>query len=561
VPLPQFSFVDTHNFLATVPLGEQGGIAGLTPGVVPNPLFGQPVIGHADVVGIDRSRLSNPSTIDLSSDANIWGAALVLSYDFDWFNLKSITSYRDTEARTGFNTAALAQTVALLGNTYDTDQLSQELQLSGKAIGDRLSWLVGAYHFEQDGVNLDDVNFTPVRILSGAKIDNRNSAGFAQATFAVTDKLAITAGFRHTSEQKDYIVPQGCYPLPSGAATLFDGTVVSCAQLQSVIDPRFTNQDFLLFSNAPVFPDAGGRFCCLPVADAAGNIVGLIPGLTAGQQLLPRGTYRQSFSQSTPHANVAYRWNEALMSYVSYSQGFKSGGFVQRVFPPRTAPPEFAPETARVYEAGLKWTSASKRLRGSLAVFHTQYRDMQIQVNDGVAAVTRNAAEAGIDGFELDFTAIPAANWLVEAGVGYLDARYTKLGADQNLVTDILTLNRNSKLVNAPDWTTNLGVQYAHPFSSHAQLRARADWRYISTVYKDALNFPALRQPGYGLLDLTLTFVPADARWELSAFGKNVTDERYIVSGYASALTFGTASASPGRPAEWGISFAYHFGE
>jgi iron complex outermembrane receptor protein len=554
--------MDLHNLLATVPLGEQGGIAGLFPGVVPNPLFGQPTIGSEDVIDIDHDNLVNPSTTDLHSDADIWGVALTLALELDWAQVKSITSYRDMEADVGFDTGATLQTIAHLGNSYDSNQFSEELQITGVALDDRLDWLLGFYYFEEDGTHLDYlVDFTVASVFSGTKIENRSTAGFAQFTFDVTEKLALTAGVRYTDESKDFIVPDRCYELPAGPVTLFDGTIVTCAQMHSVVDPKFANAGFLQFVNAPVFPAPGGRFCCIPVADADGNIVGLLPGLTNGDELLPRGTTERDFSDWTPMVNLAWQWTEDLMTYFSYSEGFKSGGYVQRVFPPRTEPPSFDAETAQVFEIGIKWAGFDNRVQASAAGFHTEYDDMHIQVNDGIAAVTRNAAAAEIDGFELELTAIPADGWLVQGGVGYMDAGYTELD-DVNLVTDLFVLSEDSKLVNAPDWTTNLGVEYSHAVPRFGgTLVARVDWRYQSDVYKDAINFPDLHQDGYHLLDLGLTYFSENEKWEVSVFGRNVTDEQYIVSGFANALQYGTAAATIGRPAEWGVTFAYHFGQ
>jgi iron complex outermembrane receptor protein len=556
-PLPPPSFVDLHNLLATVPLGKQGGIAGLFPGVVPNPLFGGPTIGQDDVMDIDDDDIYNAADIDLSSDTDILGLALTLSYDFDWATVKSITSYRDVEAFAGWSDGLITDLEA----TYDVDQFSEELQFSGVAFDGRLDWLAGFYYYEQDGIHLDHlVEFTAVNVFSGAKVDNRSTAGFAQATFDVTDRLALTAGVRYTDETKKFIVPDGCFDIPR-PDTLFDGSVVACAPMHTVIDPKFLNPGFLGFVNAPVFPAPGGRFCCLPISDADGNLVALSPGIASGDELLPRGTTKESFSKWTPHASLAYRWTDDFMTYVSYSEGFKSGGFVQRVFPPRTAPPSFDPETAQVYELGFKWTGFDNRARVSASGFHMDYEDLHIQVNDNIAPVTRNAAAAEIDGFELELTAVPSHGWLVQGGVGYLDARYTELAADENLVTDLLVLSLDTKLVNAPEWSTSLGVQYAWDVPRFGgQLVTRVDWSYRTEVYNDALNFPELRQPGFHLLDLAMTYVSADCRWEVSAFGKNVADERYMTSGFANALAQGRAVATVGRPAEWGLSFAWHFG-
>ncbi len=259
--------------------------------------------------------------------------------------------------------------------------------------------------------------------------------------------------------------------------------------------------------------------------------------------------------------NIAYKWTDDLLTYASYSEGFKSGGFVQRVFPPKSEVPFFKPETAAVYELGFKWSDTAGRVRLNGAIFHTDYQDLHIEVNDGIAPVTRNAAQADIDGFELELTAVPADGWLFQAGVGYLDAEYTSLNPSENFTTDLLSLNLDSQLVNTPEWSGNLGVQYALNFNDGGTLITRADLSYIDDHFKDALNFPQLQQDSYSLIDAYITYVSTQNDWEVSLFGKNLTDERYIVSGFANGLTQGRVTANLGRPREWGLSLKYRIGE
>jgi len=557
-PIQGPNSVELHNILATVPFGINGGIAGM-PGVVPNPLFGGPTLGPEDTIDVQHGDLVNYSNLDLSSDYDVWGAALTLDYDFGIAAVKSITSYREMEAHGVFDNDGQPFVTGQVINDFDTDQFSQELQFSGIAVDDRLHWLLGLYYFDQDGLMPEQVEFSGFELVSSGGVENMSAASFGQATFEVTEKLSLTAGIRYTYENKKFIVSDDCVPLPNGPKTLLDGTLIDCAPVETIVDPKYLNAGFLGFVNAPVFPAPGGRFCCLPVSDANGNIVGLLPGLTQGMELLPRGTTELSFNDWTPQANIAYHWTDDLMTYFSYSEGFKSGGFSARVFPPRTGVPTFDPETATVYEAGVKWTGFDNRVRASASGFHTDYKDLQIQVSD-VAPVTRNAGDAEINGFELEVTAAPTPAWLIQGGVGYLDAKYTKLDTDVNLVTDLILLTEDSKLPNAPEWSTTLGVQYTWSVPNFGgQLVPRLDWSYRSEVFNDALNFPALRQAGFHMLDLSMTYISADARWEVSVFGKNVTDERYITAGFAQILLGGWAVATMGRPAEYGASVAYHF--
>jgi iron complex outermembrane receptor protein len=469
--LAPLSFVDLHNLVATAPFGEQGCLPPFampppfcSPTVVPNPRFLQSDIcggtglnppgicspGRSDIINVQNDPWVNSSTLNLTSQSDVWGANLTLAYDFNRATIRSITSYREMEAFTAIDIDAVEVLIGDLVDDFETEQFTQEFQLSGVAINDRLNWLVGLYYFTEEGTNLDDVEFTPARFLSGAQVDNESTAAFGQVTFDFTDKLSLTAGVRYTDETKKFIVPDTCFAPPKGPATsVFDPTTgmdvtITCARLQSVIDPKFLNgtdstdpsSGFLPWINLIVGGDPN-RDCCLPISNAAGIPVGgFIPGLDVspttglpqapangnGFPLVPGGTAERSFEDWTPHISLAYKWTEDLLTYLSYSEGFKSGGFVQRVFPPKTEVPSFEPESAKVYELGFKWLGADERLRLNGAVFFTDYEDLQIEVNDGIAPVTRNAAEAEITGFELELTAVPGANWQIQAGVGYLDA-------------------------------------------------------------------------------------------------------------------------------------------
>ena len=590
IPLTPLSFVDLHNLTASIPFGVQGGLPPATP---PSPIFMQPLIcggvgvpnpvvncpaGQNDTVNIENDPWINTSPLDYASETDIWGANLTFSWDFNWASLKSITAYREVEAFTAMDVDAFGSVNAMTGavegltgdlvDDFDSEQLSQEFHLSGLAVNDRLNWLLGFFYISEEGTNLDDVEFTAVHILSGAEIDNESIAGFGQLTFDFTDRFSATAGVRYTDETKKFIVPNTCFPLPKGPATLLDGSgTVDCARLQSVIDPKFVNgtdstdptSGFLPFINAVVGGDPF-RFCCLPLSDAAGNVLGLLPGLAPGDPVVPAGTTERSFDDWTPHVNLSYKFTDDLMTYVSYSEGFKSGGFVQRVFPPKTEVPGFDPETAKVYELGAKWVGLDNQLFLSGAVFFTDYENLQIEVNDGIAPVTRNAAEAEISGFELELTATPGESWLIQAGLGYLDAEYTRLDPSQNFSTDFLSLTLDSELVNAPEWTANLGIQYTATFGGGGQLIPRLDVAYTDDVFKDALNFPQLMQDAYTLVDVYLTYITPGGSWEAAVFAQNVTDEEYITSGFANGLTQGRVSANVARPSQWGASLTYRFG-
>lgn len=521
-PLPP-SFGQLHNILVGI-------------GALP----GQAFFGPGDVTDINGP-LINTSNIDLSSKSNIWGVSATLDWDLGLVNIRSISSFRNMTARTGRDQDATPLVIGQQIDTFNVDQFSEEVQLSGLGFDGRLDWILGFYNFLEDGVNIDDVEFTPVRIISGANIDNRSTALFGQFTYDVLDDLSVTAGLRWTDERKRFTV---------------DDT------FQFVLNSKFVSANTPFPPGPPVLPlsDADGKFIA-PLFGLLG--VGepdpANPGQFGPTLVLPPGTDTLKISEFTPYVSVAYQWTDDIMTYFSYSKGFKSGGFTQRVFPPKTGVPIFRPEFARVFEIGAKLATADNRVRFNVSAFRTEYDDLQIQVNDGIAPVTRNAAAAEIKGFELDLTAVPVQGLYISAGVGFLDADYTAFDPAVALPADIRVITLDSSLPNAPKWQLNGSVAYTYFLSGGGQVVTRVNASYRSFTFNDALNFPEIAQPGYALVNTSITYVHSDDRWEITFFVRNLTDKRYLVSGFANALTQATADGIVGRPREWAFRLGYRF--
>jgi iron complex outermembrane receptor protein len=71
---------------------------------------------------------------------------------------------------------------------------------------------------------------------------------------------------------------------------------------------------------------------------------------------LTTNDFKREFSATTKSASVQYRFTPSVMTYLSWSEGFKSGGFNQRynAAPPGNAPISFGAETAESFELGIK---------------------------------------------------------------------------------------------------------------------------------------------------------------------------------------------------------------
>jgi len=441
----------------------------------------------------------NEGTAPAFSDSDLFAAAATVSYELtSQLTLKSITAWRDLDAEFGRDGDHSPARISQFEDYLEQTQFTQELQLIGS--GERLDWIAGLYYFREDGDNVNILDFTVSNFRSGGQFDNEAWAAFAQATYDLTDRLHLTVGGRYTEEDKSFLPDQ----------VIFTNYY---AGISAVVPP-------------------GNPLAAL---DA--------PFLQAGERILPLLEKDIEIDEFTPMVNLSADLTSQLMVYGSYSEGFKSGGFTQRVFPPIvagfTAPPgtadidlipTYEPEFVEVYELGFKATLLEDRLRLNGALFHTDYEDLQVQVFNSVAPVTQNIGKATIDGLELELSAAPGEGWRIDASAAFLDAEYDDIDTSITLIGEDFDFER------VPEFESSLGVSREFALGSRGRLRIRGDWSYRSETFNDAFNTPLLETDSFQLFD-------ASVRWEnpagdlaVTLFGRNLGDEEYLVTG-----VYGTA--------------------
>jgi iron complex outermembrane receptor protein len=241
------------------------------------------------------------------------------------------------------------------------------------------------------------------------------------------------------------------------------------------------------------------------------------------------------------------------MGYATFSQGFKSGGFTQRVFPPLPATPSFGPETATAYEIGLKTSAWDNRLRINTALYLTNYDDIQVQVFQAIAPITANGGKGRIQGLELEAQASPGAGWFFEANLGLTDAKYTQIDPD------VVGINIHSKFAFVSRWTGTLAAQNEIDLgSSVGRIVPRIEWSYRSSYFNDAVDTQAIEQPGYGLLNGSAQWILPGARYAVTAGLKNALDKDYLVAAYYTPGS-GMYSVIPDRGREWYVTVRADF--
>jgi iron complex outermembrane receptor protein len=261
------------------------------------------------------------------------------------------------------------------------------------------------------------------------------------------------------------------------------------------------------------------------------------------------------------------------MTYVSYAEGFKGGGWNSHFNDPplssaeQAALHEFAQEEAETIEIGAK-LDLGGTARLNLALFTSDYTDMQVTYRgpfrqppamSGVAPFITNAGKASIDGGEVELTWQPASGWLIDASVGYLDATIDEL---ENLPLAIIPpgLATGNRLPFAPEWQGHVGIEYAAHAGSLV-ITPRVDASYQDTTFFDATNTREIAQlDSVTTVNATVQVGSDGGPWKVILGVNNATDELYPIAGNSSLTTgSGYAEIAYARPREWFANFQYEF--
>ncbi|MGE8134932.1 TonB-dependent receptor [Novosphingobium subterraneum] len=480
------------------------------------------------------------------SDLDLWGVNLTLDYELGDFALKSISAYRDQSTVAEYDFDGTPHNILQLPLHVDVWQASQELQLNGSLLDDRIKFTAGVYYLKEKGTDYTPMEFGFARFITGGDIDNDSFASFAQATFKLTDRFSITPGIRYTNETKRYD--------PSSQVTFVDRSVSD-----PILASLYPQGAFIAFSQCLVGQAVPG---VIPPGTAGLEALagfplpgGCTPSATnpGGNHTMPAVEVQAKAKEWTPAVSIDYKITDDMLIYASYSKGFKNGGFSQRIFPAEVTTPSFTPEFVESYEVGLKNEFFDRRLRLNLAAFLSDYSDMQIVVNEGIAPKVRNAGAGRIKGFEVEGEAAPIDQVRLTFGVGYLDAYYTDIDLSAAPVT------KDSKFAFVPEWTASAAINADVYQGSMGKLTLRGDWSYQSSTFKDAVNNPQLFQPAYSVFGTSASFTDKSEHFTLTGGVTNLTNKRYIQGGYVDLDIGGAATASFSRPREWFLKLAYKY--
>jgi iron complex outermembrane receptor protein len=420
-----------------------------------------------------------------------YGATLTIDHAFSSMDFTSISGYRTEDSHHAEDNDRAAERSGDLWSIQDSSTFSQEFRVNSSN-DSALTWTAGIYYFyetgDRDQSRYSDF-FGPGGLIGPGSPEFQNAvttfqqsittdsyAVFGQATWAFTDQLSVTLGGRYTDETKDYDINAFAVPnVPGG-------------------------DDFSLFI-------PGGPFMA---SDS------------------------HSWSEFTPRVSVQFAFSDDFNSYLSYSEGFKSGGYNGSPDNAAGVVP-FEPEQAKSYELGLKGRFMDGQMSANFAYFFTDFTDLQLQGFDPVTGspITNNAASAEISGIELEIVGALGDNFQYTIGASWLDHEFkdyfievfdpTIVGGPPFRVVD----KEGDRIGAIPEYNYHVGLAYTWPLSGGGSLSLSGD---LSAVDETITVFNTLWSNSYEVFDARLAWQSAD-NWSASLWVRNLFDEDYYRGG------------------------------
>ena len=415
--------------------------------------------------------------------------------------------------------------------------------------------------------------------------DTESRAIFAQVSYDITDTLNLTAGLRYTEEDKDVI---------------------------AITDVTFDSA-----SREAAGLSVGG--IATPV-DYSQVAPGMNLGSFLGHELLAAllGRYETDFVESRttdqvlPGLSLSWTPNDTSSYYITYSEGFKSGGFNAAIDQDpqfaevagnrvalRDQPGvgfEFDDETGWSLEIGGKHTLLDGDMTLNWNLFTSEYEDQQVSTFQGTGFVIANAGSSISNGLEVDMQWQVTDEFRVIAALGLLDAEYDKfeaaactaaqlsavrgLGDDPSEFDDI---NSQSPVTSAQgcrqlfdatgeaagqaqdisggqlgsDYSGSLIFEYERPISADMMWFTQVDVNFTDGYFMTGDLDPISYQDALELYNFRTGL--RTENWTVMAYGRNITDELYATGGADLPVASGSHFIYSGTTAIYGLTLAYEF--
>ncbi len=342
-------------------------------------------------------------------------------------------------------------------------------------------------------------------------------------------------------------------------------------RFRAIVDLRYTEEDQegigqswpLLFSGSSTFE---------PVRVARS---------TAGHD--PEYLFRQKRSDDSVDPSVRFQYDvsDEMMTYLAYAEGSKAGGlkandsklgaqillkaadaaYLQQYVGVSSLTEEdvgngltlsqgngifdFEDEEAESWEVGMKRDLAGGAATLAIAVFTTEFTNLQTSNYDGTQFIIGNAGSATVNGAELEFSWQVSNQLRLHSSVSWVDAEYDDFagaqcvedssGSPANADCDSVSGTENQageKLERSPDYEINLSAIWESQLTDTIRLKGSASMYRSDGYFVQPTQAAYATQSSFTKWDARIALAGNDDRWELGVIGRNLGDEMTIQHAY-----------------------------
>jgi iron complex outermembrane receptor protein len=452
------------------------------------------------------------------------GVSALVQYDISpELSFKSITASRQDKSWAPIDFDALPVVDMEVPAFYKNRQFSQEFNLT--YTGPQVQGVAGLYYIDASAFDEFDTILAlgPIyaTTFTSGDIGTKSWAAYVDGSYNLTSALQLSFGGRYTVDKRD--------------ASIFRETYLGQGS-----------------------PELNG---------AAATKLSTDTNFTSGQ-LARRDT------KFTPRIALNFKLSAEHNMYASYSEGFKGGGFDPRMNVAGTkitlaqAQAGYKPEIINTAELGLKSAFNGGRITTNLALFHSDYKDVQIPgsvaidtngdgKDDSFAGMTTNAGKATIKGAELEAIAHLTDALTVSGMYSYIDAKY------KEYIVATVNVASQRMFQNTPRNSSNLRANYDIPLplmGYNGKISLIGSYSFKGKTYQ--FETPSdLDQPSYHLVDASVVWTRADGKLRAGLHGKNLGDVHYRTAGYVFPTlgNEGTLTAFYGAPRTVSATVEYRF--
>lgn len=556
-----FRLIMDYSEIDEICCGVSAGANGLASDIIT-------ALGGDILLASDPFNYKAPLNKDPENTVEDGGISLTAKFDFENFNLTSITAYRENKSSRSFDADYTGLDI-LEAVTQDLDikTFTQEIRFASNGGGD-VDWMVGGYFFTEEieengsvlwgteirnyfdfladllapGVDafglLEAITGNQpgeffnedVAIIEDFTQDNDAYSIFATTDIHLNDFWTATLGVSYTNDEKEVTAVQS------------NNSVYSALDLDTIAGGAFAvGKPFQFVPPLPVFPNS--------VEDGKTNDSKTTWSVRLAYEI--NDNVNVYASAATGYKATSWNLSRDTRPFISDQAGLEAAGLIQ---PNMTYGTRYAgPEESTVVELGAKMQFDTFAL--NLALFDQSIEGFQSAIFQGTGFVLANAGEQSTKGLEFDATWAPTENWVFAVAGTLLDPVYDDFVGASGIDGPIDLTGAMPAGVHEQSISAN--ATYNMEFDNGTYGFVRADYLYESEVQLVA-NLPdnLKREVGTFNASAGLTFTNGV---EAKVWVRNLNNDEYFLSGFPGVAQIGNFYVYPNQPRTFGATVSYSF--